>query len=202
MNLLQALWPFRTVADIGEPGSAPTQSQTAIDGAPRGTDAGAAGTGTVTGGIGGRPVLPGHIVWNPRTQACEWEYPEEAALVTLVPSENQEPWFPGDAEEDAEQLHSALIAWGYAKQELLYPELVELYKIMCHRLGCTPGPWIKVGAALRRITKSRKTYRAIKWTDGITRRVRVYQIPAELAVQDTVVTPYRPAALAEARSAA
>ena len=92
-----------------------------------------------------------------------------------------------------------LIAWGYGGTNVLLPELVVLYMVLCVRLHLEPGPWIRVGAALRRITRGRKTYPWIKFTDGVSRRVRSYHIP--LPTQENVVD-YPAPAFAEARSAA
>ena len=212
MKFLHALWSFGTDADTGDPGSAPTQSQTAIDGVPSGTDAGppatdadalatdgvAAGTGTVARGIGERPVLAGHLVWNPRTRACEWELPEGVA--PLTPQDDAEPWFPWDVDEHAHEFYEALIDWGCCGRAIVYLELAELYKVMCHRLGREPGPWIKVGAALRRITKGRKTS---PWSSGTTASPVVFVCTTSRSScrQEGVVVAYQAPALAEARAA-
>ena len=201
MSFFQALWPFsRTDAGTGAkpaasapPGPAPVPEPDDTDAEPDDTDAAAPD-------IGARPVIPGCLVWNLNTESCEWEFPREAASVAAPTAQQDlECWFPERADDDAVELYEALIAWGYGGTNVLLPELVVLYMVLCVRLHLEPGPWIRVGAALRRITRGRKTYPWIKFTDGVSRRVRSYHIP--LPTQENVVD-YPAPAFAEARSAA
>ena len=197
MSLLHTLWPFgRAGAGIGAAGSPPVPPATDTDGntdaVATGTDGVAPGTDAVPIGIGARPTLPGCIVWILDTKTVEWQYPEGTAPVALPEEALQEFWLPGDATYHARALSAALVAWGYGGQDIYQPELVELYRVMCRRLRWEPGPWIKVAAELRRITKTKKKAPWCKFANGKSRRMYVYSIPLALPAQEPLIMPGLP----------
>ena len=210
MKFLHTLWPFSRVsvsAGIGADGSASAPPATDAGANSGNTGTVASGTGAHTSnagagsiGFGARPNIPGSITWVPETGSVAWAYPIGTAPVPL-PEEELEGWFPGDATYHAPVFLSALIAWGYGGKSIYQPLVVELYKVMCRRLRCEPGPWIKIAAELRRITKTKRKSAWCRFSNDKRRRMYVYAIPAALPAQGVVATSYLAGAVGEERSA-
>ena len=189
MNLLQAFWPFGgTDASTDAETSRSLSVKPVID--------------AVSGGIGVRPMVELPILVEPFAPSRLLRRPDETDASSVTsPGQHRGPPRWRFADQDAHELLSALIEWGYGGQAIEYARVVELYRVLCDRLNRRINPWNPVARELRRLTGGRKTYRWYRLESGQPHRLRVYEIPPKIPAK---TGPVRLASrsLPEERSAA
>jgi hypothetical protein len=101
----------------------------------------------------------------------------------------------------AQRLLTVLINSGFEGKELIVSELQKLYAQVCQELNWQPRPWNPLANQFRLLTTGpHKVYRWFDFADGIRRRVRVFAIVRNPALQAS--NPIARAKQPEVRSAA
>jgi hypothetical protein len=140
--------------------------------------------------FGGRPTADAEVPTSVPTASSPTPSPIDTEgdgtdigdLSGLTGAEPHEPspnslWPPLATEHHARKFLSVLLASGYGGRDLLHDDLKELYLKMCWLLDWKPRPWNPLAKEFRKLTTGDwKPYERVKFTDGMTRRVRVYPI--------------------------
>ena len=101
----------------------------------------------------------------------------------------------------AQRLLTVLNNSGFEGKELIVSELQKLYAQVCQELNWRPRPWNPLAKQFRLLTTGpKKVYRWFDVTDGIRRRVRVFPIVRNPALQAS--NPVAQVQQPEVRSAA